>query len=89
MSSTDDHHALAPCSKTSNVETDTIAKHSRQIRDAYATVCSKFFPSKIWPSFEEYKALIEKWLNSNHANYLKEIGDREWVNAFTENFYAK
>ena len=36
----------------------------------------------MWPSFEEYKASMEKWLNSNHANYLKEIGDQEWVNAF-------
>ena len=35
MSGTDDHHALAPRSNTSNVETDTIAKHSRQIRAIY------------------------------------------------------
>ncbi|RGB25440.1 hypothetical protein C1646_675568 [Rhizophagus diaphanus] len=51
--------------------------------------CSKFFPSKMWPNFEEYKASMEKWLNSNHANYLKAIGNRKWVNAFTRNFYAK
>ena len=35
MSGTDDHHTLAPRSNTSNVETDMIAKHSRQIRAIY------------------------------------------------------
>ncbi|GES93839.1 hypothetical protein GLOIN_2v1780813 [Rhizophagus clarus] len=125
MSGTDDHHALTPCSNTSNVKTDMIAKHSRQIQaiyelqkatfekisiiqnqvkkltsskntdlspkvfsDAYAAVCSKFSPSKMWPSFEEYKASMEKWLNSNHANYLKEIGDWEWVNAFARKYHS-
>jgi len=46
-------------------------------------VCSEFFPANMWPSFEEFKCNLEKWLKTNHPSYLKDIGEREWSNAFT------
>lgn len=52
------------------------------------TVCSRFFSLKMWPSFEEYKASMEKWLNSNHVNYLKEIEDWKWINAFIRKHHS-
>lgn len=36
----------------------------------------------MWPTFEDYKVALEEWLNSNHPNYIKEMGNREWANAF-------
>jgi len=36
----------------------------------------------MWPTLDEYKQALEKWLNSNHRNYLKEQGEREWSNNF-------
>jgi hypothetical protein len=41
----------------------------------YAPIFSRPVP-------DEYKQALEKWLNSNHRNYLKEQGEREWSNAF-------
>ena len=37
----------------------------------------------MWPSFEKYKEALEMWLNSNHPTYLKETGERDWINAFS------
>ncbi|PKK72088.1 hypothetical protein RhiirC2_777608 [Rhizophagus irregularis] len=31
-----------------------------------------FFPSNLWPSFDDYKSELEKWLNLHHPNHLKE-----------------
>jgi len=45
-------------------------------------VCSGFFPDNLWPSYEEYQAGMETWLNANYASYLTELGKTEWLNAF-------
>lgn len=37
----------------------------------------------MWPSFEEFKASLERWLNSKHPNYLKGMENVDWTNAFT------
>jgi hypothetical protein len=37
----------------------------------------------MWPTFDEYKRSIEKWLTKNHPDYLNELGDREWSNLFS------
>ena len=37
----------------------------------------------MWPNFDEYKLGLEDWLNSNHPNYLEELGERKWANLFT------
>ncbi|RGB38306.1 hypothetical protein C1646_755934 [Rhizophagus diaphanus] len=76
---------------TSIVETSIISPTSTQSTRSYHStpVIETDIIPLMWPNFEEYKASIEKWLNSNYANYLKEIEDRKWVNAFTGNFYAK
>ena len=37
----------------------------------------------MWPNFKELKESLEKWLNSNHPNYIKELGRLEWANAFS------
>jgi hypothetical protein len=42
----------------------------------------------MWPKFEDYKNALEKWLNSNHTNYLKEMGALEWANNFTGNHHS-
>jgi len=36
----------------------------------------------MWPSFEELKESLERWLNSKHPDYLKELGKLEWANVF-------
>jgi hypothetical protein len=41
-----------------------------------------FVPNNMWPTPDEYKQALENWLKSNHRNYLKDQGDREWSNAF-------
>ncbi|UZO05277.1 uncharacterized protein OCT59_025635 [Rhizophagus irregularis] len=41
--------------------------------EGYIQVCQKFFPSNLWPSFDDFKSELEKWLNLHHPNYLKEI----------------
>jgi hypothetical protein len=42
----------------------------------------------LWPNFEQYKKALEKWLNDNHPDYLKEVGSREWTNSFTGNHHS-
>ena len=41
----------------------------------------------MWPKFDEYKSSLENWLNANHLNYLSEMDERVWVNAFAERHY--
>src|SRR2546430_10094624 len=47
------------------------------IKKGYNAVCADFFPNNMWPTSDEYKQVLEKWLNSNYRNYLKEQGDRK------------
>jgi len=42
----------------------------------------------MWPSFDDYKSELEKWLNSNYPNYLKELGERKWTNSFVGNHHT-
>jgi hypothetical protein len=37
----------------------------------------------MWPSFEEFKSALEKWLQTKHPNYIKDMGSREWSNVFS------
>jgi len=32
---------------------------------------------------EEFKSALEKWLQTKHPSYIKDMGDREWSNAFS------
>jgi hypothetical protein len=42
----------------------------------------------MWSSFDNYKSELENWLNSNHLNYLKELGERKWTNSFVGNHHT-
>jgi hypothetical protein len=42
----------------------------------------------MWPSFEDYKKALEKWLASYHPNYIIEVGDRSWTNAFAGSHHS-
>jgi len=42
----------------------------------------------MWPSFEEFKASLERWLNSKHPNYLKGMENVDWTNAFTRRHHS-
>jgi hypothetical protein len=42
----------------------------------------------MWPTFEEYKKKLEDWLESHHPNYLNDIGNVPWINAFTGNHHS-
>ena len=37
----------------------------------------------MWPTFENFKLELENWLNQHHPDYLREVGYREWTNAFS------
>jgi hypothetical protein len=43
----------------------------------------------MWPSsFDDYKSELENWLNLNHPNYLKELGERKWANSLVGNHHT-
>ena len=42
----------------------------------------------MWPTFEELKASLERWLKSNHPNYLKGLENTKWANAFSERHHS-
>ncbi|CAB4373717.1 unnamed protein product [Rhizophagus irregularis] len=56
--------------------------------EGYIQVCRKFFPSNLWPSFDDFKSELEKWLNLHHPNYLKEVSERKWTNSFVGNHHT-
>ncbi|PKY37056.1 hypothetical protein RhiirB3_461193 [Rhizophagus irregularis] len=47
-----------------------------------------FFPSNLWPSFDDYKSELEKWFNLHHPNHLKGVSERKWANSFIRNYYT-
>jgi hypothetical protein len=36
----------------------------------------------MWPNFNDLKSGMERWLQKNHADYFKELGEKDWTNAF-------
>ena len=36
----------------------------------------------MWPEYNDLKESFERWLDSNHPNYLKDLGTIEWANIF-------
>ena len=37
----------------------------------------------MWPTPEEFKFELERWLNQHHPNYIQEVGHIEWTNAYS------
>ncbi|RGB33845.1 hypothetical protein C1646_761258 [Rhizophagus diaphanus] len=57
-------------------------------KDGYNFVCAAFFPDNMWPTFENFKNSLEGWLEKNHTNYIKELGQRDWINNFSGKHYS-
>ncbi|CAB4417898.1 unnamed protein product [Rhizophagus irregularis] len=62
---------------------DDIDLDQKVFMEGYSQLCRSFFPDNLWPNFNDYKVGLENWLNKNHPNYLKELGERKWTNLFT------
>ncbi|EXX62176.1 hypothetical protein RirG_164230 [Rhizophagus irregularis DAOM 197198w] len=62
---------------------DDIDLDQKVFMEGYSQLCRSFFPDNLWPNFNDYKVGLENWLNKNHPNYLKELGEQKWTNLFT------
>ncbi|CAB4407605.1 unnamed protein product [Rhizophagus irregularis] len=56
--------------------------------DGYNFVCAAFFPDNLWPTFLDFKSSLEGWLEKNYPNYIKELGQGEWINNFSGKHYT-
>ncbi|CAB5147429.1 hypothetical protein RhiirA5_429276 [Rhizophagus irregularis] len=67
---------------------DDIDLDQKVFMEGYSQLCRSFFPDNLWPNFNDYKVGLENWLNKNHPNYLKELGEQKWTNLFTRQHHS-
>jgi hypothetical protein len=52
------------------------------LQQAYKDISRELLPNVLFPSTDEYRGALEKYLESHASKYIESIGNNNWLSMF-------
>jgi len=56
------------------------------MQQAYKEIAKELIPTILFPTFKEYRQMLEKYLAENAKGYIDSVGHNTWTSMFTEQY---